>query len=144
MSNPTTGRRDLLANRWEPFVHVFAFQGQDLTGATFNAAIRAVKDATGAPLVALTNAATNAQGLALVSEGNEDVDFGGSIGVVNVPVSYVQMRINEVTMEGLPFPFPRGPDQPLYWDLQITPTGADKYRALEGTFTVHAGVTGTS
>lgn len=146
---PSTGTRDLLANRWAPFVHVFAYRGLNLTGATFAGGIRAVKDGSGAPLVVLANAASNAQGFSLLSVATETIDFGGLIGVRTVPVSYVQMRINETTMEGLPFPEQlllgeRGDDVPLWWDKQITPTGSDKYRQLEGQFIVHAGVAGSS
>lgn len=148
--NPTTGRRDLVVPRWVPLVHLFAFQGIDLTGADFLAAVRQVPDGSGAPLISLTTQATlSAQGLKLSSVATETVDFGGGIGELSVPVSYVQMRINETTIEGLDYPEEllqgqRGDDVLLYWDMQITPSGGDKYRALEGKFLVAAGVTGSS
>lgn len=81
------------------------------------------------------------EGINIVSVANEDIDFGGSIGVVNVPVTTISIRINEATVEALPEPAELGDDVTLYWDMQITPSGGTKYRALEGTFTVHAGVT---
>lgn len=141
---PSTGRRDLLANRWEPFVHVIRFEGQDLTGATFIAQVRATRDAGGtAPVDLLTVGGIGSEGITIVSVANEDVDFGVDIGVVNVPVTTISMRINEATMEAFDEPpIDRlGDDLPYWWDMQITPSGGVKYRALEGQFTIHAGVT---
>lgn len=139
---PSTGRRDLVANRWEPFVHVIRFEGQDLTGATFIAQVRATRDAGGtAPVDLSTVGGIGSEGVTIVSVANEDVDFGGDIGVVNVPVTTISMRINEATMEALPEPVPLGDDLPYWWDMQITPSGGVKYRSLEGQFTIHAGVT---
>lgn len=145
---PETGTRDLLVNRWAPFVHLFAFQGLDLTGATFAGAIRQVKDGTGAPLKTLGSAGSgSAEGFFLQSVATETVDFGTvngvDVGEQSVPVSYVQMRVNEASIEALPRRTD-GNDVELYWDMQVTPSGGDKYRALEGAFTVHAGVTGSS
>ena len=72
MSNPATGKRDIIANRWAPLVHVFAFQGIDLTGATFDGAIRQVPDASGSPLVVLatqTLAQVKPQPIRIVIDG---------------------------------------------------------------------------
>lgn len=141
MGNPSTGPRDLVANRWEPFIEPIRFEGQDLTGATFIAQIRATRDAGGtAPVDLSTVGGIGAEGITIVSVANEDVDFGGDLGVVNVPVTTVSMRINEATMEALPEPQELGDDVIYWWDMQVTPSGGVKYRALEGTFTIHAGV----
>lgn len=139
---PTTGQLSLRVNRWEPFVHVFRFEGQNFTGAAFISQVRLTRDAAGSPLVNLaTVGSVGTEGITLVSVANEDIDFGGDVGVVNVPVSTVSMRINEATVEALPLPAELGEDVPLYWDMQITPSGGNKYRALEGEFVVAAGVT---
>jgi hypothetical protein len=140
----------LVANRWEPFVHVFRFEGQGLTGATFAAEVRDRKDGGFARAVLATVGSAGTEGITLVSVANEDVDFGGDIGVVNVPVSTVSMRINEPTMEAMGTAHLAagaaevGDDGSIWWDMQITPAGGVKYRALEGQFTVKAGVTGSS
>lgn len=128
-----TGPRDYLANRWEPFVRTIAFEGYDFTGASFIAQVRAVKDSGGTALVDLATVGSVAtEGITLVS-----VTMDGS-----VPTTNISIRINEATMEGLPEPNPPdGSDVILYWDMQITPSGGTKFRALEGAFTVHAGVT---
>jgi hypothetical protein len=143
MTTPTTGRRDLIVNRWVPLTHVFAFQGIDLTGADYTLAVRAVPDATGDPLLTVS-VGTGATGITFPGVFTETVDFGGDIGEISVPVSYVQMKIAAAAINALPFTSPRGGDFLLWWDLKITPASGDAYRALEGKFTVHAGVVGTS
>lgn len=143
---PTTGRRDLVANRWEPFVHVFRFEGQDLTGATLAAEVRDRRDGGFQRASLGTVGSVASEGFKLVSVEDEDIDFGGSVGVVSVPVSTVSMRINEATMEAMDIASDSGEagdDGEAWWDMQITPSSGVKYRALEGTFTVHAGVTGS-
>jgi len=143
--NPATATLPLVANRWATFVYVIAFQGLNLTGIGMDAAIRVVRDGTGVPLISLAGAPdATSQGIFLLSEGNEDVDFGERIGVLTVPVSYVQLWIDDTTLNALPFPAERGEDLDLFWDLRIFTSATDKYRAVEGTFTVHAGVTGSS
>ena len=143
---PTTGRRDLIANRWEPFVEPIRFVGQDLTGATFIAQVRDRRDGGMLRADLATVLDVDDEGITFVSMANEDYDFGGDVGVVNVPVTTVSMRIDEDTMEAMDVPLngEAGEDGTIWWDMQITPSGGVKYRALEGSFTVHAGVTGSS
>lgn len=143
---PSTGRRDLVANRWEPFVHVFRYEGQNLTGATIIAEVRDRRDGGFVRATLATVGSVGTEGITIVSVANEDIDFGGDIGVLNVPVTTLSMRINEATMEAMdvaPDAGEPGEDGVVWWDKQITPAGGVKYRALEGTFTVHAGVTGS-
>lgn len=129
---PSTGRRDLVAKRWEPFVHTIDFVGFDFTGATFLAQVRLFPDAPGVPLVDLATVTTaNTQGIRLV----------GVTTANGIPTSSVYIRINEPVVEGLPFPSEPGADNPLAWDMQIVPSGGDKYRILEGRFIVDSGVT---
>ncbi|QAY77931.1 hypothetical protein [Sphingosinicella sp. BN140058] len=129
---PSTGRRDLVANRWEPFVHTIDFEGLDLTGAAFKLQVRLYPDAPGAPLVDLATVG---------SAGTQGVRLLGVETGAGLPISHVSIRINEPVVEGLPSPAEIGRDTDLYYDLQITPVGSDKFRVIEGKFTVHAGVT---
>jgi hypothetical protein len=126
-----TGRRDYRANRWEPFVRRIHFEGYDFTGATFLAQVRAVKDSDGAALIDLaTVGGVGTQGIAIVGVTTAD----------GVPTTEINLRVNEATMEAIAKAVPLGDDYPLWWDLQITPSGGDKFRALEGKFIVAAGV----
>jgi hypothetical protein len=129
---PSTGRRDLVANRWEPFVHTIDFEGFNFTGATFIMQVRLMRDAPGSPLVDLGTVG---------GVGTEGITLTGVATVNGASVSSVSIRINEATVEGLPAAGEIGDDLDLFYDLQITPAGGVKYRALEGAFTVHAGVT---
>jgi len=146
------GRYDINADRWVACVRTFTFVGKDFTGATFNSEIRLTKDATGAALVTLTNAAAGAQGLRVVAVYTDTVANHIANGHLNeVPPGYkltdtvtlteVALRVNEVTMESLPFPGERGNDATLQWDLHITPTGGLKDKYLGGDFVVRAGAT---
>lgn len=133
MANPKTGTLDLNANRWAPFVYTIDFQGYDYSAAAFAMQVRLVKDAAGTPLVSLsTVASSSTEGVAMTGV---DTDANG------VPTTHISIRINETTIDGLPEPSELGDDVVLYYDLQITPSGGDKYRSLEGMFTVKAGVT---
>jgi len=143
---PSTGRRDLVANRWEPFVHVFRFEGVDFTGGTFVAEVRDRKDGGFSRASLATVGSVGTQGITLVSVTDEDVDFGGDIGVVSVKVSKLSMRINEPVMEAMAVAREAGGDGAIWWDMQATAplvNGGVKYRALEGAFTVKAGVSGS-
>lgn len=129
---PRQGRRDLIANRWEPFVHTFDFEGFNLTGAAIIAQVRLTPDASGSALIDLTTVG---------SVGTQGITITGTSTVGSVTTTHLSMRINESTMEALPAPTEVGDDLTLYWDMQITPSGGVKYRALEGTFIVDSGVT---
>jgi len=146
------GRYDISADRWVACLRTFSFVGLDLTGATFLSQVRQKPDLGGAPLVALTDAAAGAEGLRLIgvytstiaahiAAGRLDVVPPGYKASDTVVLSQVGMRINETTMEGLPYPGERGDDATLAWDLHITPTGGLKDKFLGGDFIVRAGVT---
>lgn len=129
----STGRRDLAANRWSPFVHVIDFVGFDLTGATFKAQVRDTLDDPGAALITLNNAGAGAQGISVTTTSS-----GG------VTTSHVTVQIDEATIEGVYAPgtgkHPAGADIELFYDLHIT-SGGIKVRWLEGYFTIRAGAT---
>jgi hypothetical protein len=146
------GRYDITADRWVACIRTFSFVGLDFTGATFAAHVRLKPDVGGAPLVNLANAASNAEGLHLIgvytSTIAAHIDAGrlsevppGHSLTDTVPLSQVGMRVNEVTMEGLPFPGERGDNATLAWDIHITPTGGIKDKYLGGDFVVVAGAT---
>src|SRR3546814_13639866 len=58
-----------------------------------------------------------------------------------VPTSTVDLEIPEATMEAMDAATEAGDDAKIWWDLHITPSGGVKFVALEGPFTVKAGVT---
>lgn len=147
------GRYDLAADRWVACVRSFSFVGVDFTAATFAAQVRLTGDATGSPLIDLLTVANgNSQGLWLAYAGTDTIanhiaagrldDVPGGYGSGDsVALSVVGLRINETTMEGLPFPAERGDDAAFAWDLHVTASGALKDKWLGGTFTVRAGAT---
>lgn len=115
--------------RWQPAKLTIDFVGQDFTGQTFKSEVRSYQDAPDPALISLANAASPGEGISV------------SVATVGgVTTSTVEIRINETTIEGLPFTNPRGTDFEAVWDLVIG-SGSAKTRWLEGVFTVHGGST---
>lgn len=149
----TPGRYDIGADRWVACIRTFAFLGLDFTGATFVSHIRLNPDASGSPLVNLATVGSIAsEGLCLLYGGTDTIANHIAAGrLQEVPDGYVSgdslamsqigMRINETTMEGLPWGTERGDDAALVWDMHITPSGGIKDKYIGGTFTVRAGAT---
>jgi hypothetical protein len=147
------GRYDISADRWVACIRTFSFVGLDLTGATFLSHIRLTPDAAGAPLASLGNAASSAaEGLRVIDVQTDTIEnFIASGWLSSFPPGYaaddtvtitqVGMRVNETTVEGLPFPGERGADSVLAWDMHITPSGGIKDKYLGGDFIVRAGAT---
>lgn len=131
MSNVAT--LPIEADRYAACVRQIYLRGLDLTGVPMRAQIRMIGDTPGAPLVDLQNTTNgNAEGLRLVSVTSE----------AGVPVSHVEMVINETTMEGLPYIGELGSATPLRWDWQVTLSGR-KQRIARGDFIITGdGVTG--
>lgn len=128
-----TARLPLGGRRWEAYVKTLRFAGVDLTGATFLMDLRLYRNAPGAPALALRTVTNgNAEGLRLVAV--EQVD--------GRPVSVVSIKINETTIEGLPYIGEAGADAVLVYDLQVDRPGGYKRVWLEGEFWVLAAVTG--
>lgn len=128
----TPGKLDLPLLRWQPFKFTVDFVGYDFTGATFKAEFRAFRDAPDPALISLSNASSPSQGISVSA-----ATTGG------VTTSTVEIRIDEATIEGLPFTNPRGTDFEMVWDLVITGGGFPKSRWLEGSANVHGGSTQT-
>lgn len=130
---PNTAYLPIVADRYGACVRQIYVKGLDLTGVPMRAQVRLGGDVPGAPLVDLqlvTNG--NAQGLRLVVVEMAD----------GLPVSHVEMVINESTMEGLPYIGEVGSPTPLLWDWQITLSGR-KQRIARGEFVITGdGVTG--
>lgn len=121
----------LTGGRWVPFrPYEIDIEGVDLTGATFAAQVRLTADTPGTPLVSLTGTASPAEGISV------SVDTSGVL-----PVSTIEIRINESTMEGLPAAAETGDDLELFWDMHITPSGGVKSVWFRGPFIVQAGAT---
>lgn len=149
----TPGRYDIGADRWVACIRTMAFLGLDFTGAAFSMHVRLKPDLSGSPLVNLATVTTAAEeGVRLIYSGTDTVANHITAGRLpgipsgyasgdNLLLSQVGIRINETTMEGLPFPAERGCDAKLYWDLHITPSGGIKDKYIGGDFTVRAGVT---
>lgn len=152
-----TGTLALAANRWTPFVHTIAFLGYDLTGADFAMQIRDYRDGGAERADLATVGGVGIEGITLVYAGTATVAVHIAAGRLEaIPDGYAEdddltltllsIRLNEPTVEGMPFAGVDGEgevgeDLDLYWDLLITPAGGVKFRALEGVFTIKAGVT---
>lgn len=128
-----TARLALGARRWQPYLKTFEFVGVDLTDAVLQMQVRLYPNAPHAPLVNLTTVDNgNAEGLRLVAV---EVIDGQTVSIVSV-------KINEATIEGLPFAGEAGDDSVLAWDMQVDPAGGYKQVWAEGEFWVLSAVTG--
>lgn len=122
----------IAADRYTPCVRTITFRGLDLTGVALRMQARLRGDTPGQPLFDLQIVGnTQAQGLKLVSVDLTD----------GYPVSVVQIRINETTIESLPYAGELGDATTIFYDLQGTLAG-DKRVLMAGTFLIAAGVTG--
>jgi hypothetical protein len=131
----TPGTLNLTVQRNAPYLpDTFDFQGYDFTGATFAMHVRTLRGLTGTALITLAGATAGTQGLSVTTSV-----AGG------VTTSHVQIQIDEATIDAvLPASSngqKAGTDVVLYYDLIITGGGVGKVRWLEGTFTIHEGVT---
>lgn len=125
-------RLPITADRYTPCLRTLIFRGIDLRGKTLRMQVRLIGDTPGQPLVDLGSVDNaQAQGLALLT-----VEQDGAI-----PVSTVQIRINELTMERLPYSGELGSATALAYDM-ITTIGGDKRVLMGGPFVIEAGVTG--
>lgn len=146
---------DWAADRYVPFIRTMAFVDFDFTGATFAMQVRDRKDggAVRADLATVTTA--SAEGVRLIYGGTDTVanhiaagrltqeqaDARGYTSGQSLEMSQVGIRINETTMEAMPFAAEIGDDRTEYWDIQITPLGGTKDVYARGKFIVRAGVT---
>lgn len=147
------GRYDIGADRWVACIRSLSFVGLDFTGATFLAHIRLHPDYPGFPLVALATVGSAAsEGIHLAYSGTDTIANHIAAGRINevppgytsassVQISVVGLRVNETTMEMLPFPAELGDELVLAWDMHITPSGGIKDKYLGGAFTVRPGAT---
>lgn len=147
------GNLPLEDDRFSPFERWLAFVGMDFTGATFKAQVRARKD--GGALYATLNTVTTptTEGIRLLYAGTDTITNHIAAGRLEeappgyeasdaVALSWVYMRINEATMEAMPYGTERGDDADfLWWDMLITPSGGSKDQWLYGAFKVRAGAT---
>lgn len=149
---------DILADRWVACIRYLSFIEIDFTGADFATHVRQVADAGGSPLVTLaTTTNSSAEGIKLFYAGTDTIANHITAGRLDevpddytsassVALSWVRIRINETTMEALPFPDQigqgdRGDSVNLAWDMHITPSGGTKDKYVGGAFTVRAGAT---
>lgn len=145
---------DLAADRWTPFIHSLVFIGVDLTNAAYAMHVRATKDVSGTPLANLATAAAGAEGCRTIYAGSATIADHIAAGRMladerpatfaltdTVLLSEVDIRVNEATMEAMPWPAVRGTDLTAYWDLHVTPSGGVKDNYAGGKFIVLAGAT---
>lgn len=111
-----------------PFIDITYFDGYDYSAATFVVELRDYADDGAAPRVTLSNAATNAQGVSCTVAYTD-----------GIPVSRVVIRINETTLEGLPFTSPPGGDMAFVYALDVAGGGHPKTRRMRGQLILHAG-----
>lgn len=122
---------DIYAPRGVPLLDLTDFVSFDYSAATFVMEVRKYRDASAPALLTLANAAASAQGISC------------TVTMVDgVPWSTVQIRVNETTIEGLPFSSPRGGDVALQYALDITGGGHPKLRRMQGVFLVGASANG--
>jgi hypothetical protein len=146
---------DLNGDRYVPFIETIPVLEEDLTGATFKMQVRDRKDGGTLRADLLTVGSMASEGVTLVYAGTdtvtnhitagrldqEDADALGLVGADNLEMSVLGIRINETTMEAMPFAVEIGDDVELYYDMHITPSGGNKDLWFGGAFTVRAGVT---
>ncbi len=124
----------IVADRYGACVRHIFLVGLDLTDIDMRAQIRLDGDMPGAPLVDLQSVGDG------FTEGLRLIDVAADAD--GMPVSHIQMLINEVTMEGLPYAEEVGDPVQFRWDMQITFAG-QKRRLAKGEFEISGdGVTG--
>ena len=129
----TAGTVPLRGDRETPFVREIEVRGLDLTGAALRMMVRREFGTPGAPLIDLQPAAANAEGLSITT------NLAGP-----VPVSTIQVRINQATMQDPTKVLPAnevGADVTLAWDMHLTRPGRDKRVFLRGPLIVQPGAT---
>lgn len=139
---PTAATVPMAARRWEPCVRTIRIHGLDLApiknttaagGQDLLMQVRLAPDTPGDPLINLPLVATtNTEGLRVTDVTVAD----------GVPVSTIELRINEPTMEGLPFEGEVGDPASFAYGLQVTFANLKKTR-MEGQFVVLPGAVGS-
>ncbi len=117
---------ELRAFRGVPFVDVTQFVGQNYSDAYFRIEVRRYRDEGGEPLFVLESQPNP------LSEGIS-LQMGEVDGVIS---SNVQIRINETTLEALPFTSPRGGEFVCQYALDVTGGGFGKHRRMQGPLIV--------
>jgi hypothetical protein len=146
-------RWDLFGDRGVPFSDTLPIIGQDFTGATFAAQVRAVPDASGSPIKTLTvsltygGSDTVANHIAAGRIGRNIYDYvnpstgSGYVASDTIALSMINVAVADMST-GIQAASPTGADVVLAWDMLIDPSGAapnDKW--IFGSFTVRGTVT---
>jgi hypothetical protein len=148
-------RVDLFGDRYVPLLTTITVLEQDFTGATFNMQVRDRKDGGALRADLDTVANLTLEGVCIVYAGTdtvtahiaagrmtqEDATDLGLAGGDSVAVSVLGIRVNEATMEAMPFGDEIGDDKVLFYDMHISPSGGTNDVWIAGTITVRAGVT---
>lgn len=158
----TPARIDFAGDRYVAFLRTVAFIGYDFTGATFAMQVRDRKDGgTVRATLGTVGVMPSVEGVGLFFGGTATVashiatgrltsviyDYTNPDTGVNyvssdsVVLSVLRIRIDETTMEAMPFAAEVGDDRLFYWDLHVTPSGGVKDKYAGGDFLLRAGVT---
>lgn len=151
----TPARVDFGADRFVAFIRSVRVIGYNFTDAVFAVQVRDRKDGGALRVTLATVVSAASEGIRLIYGGTDTVanhitaarlsaDEATALGYAssdNITLSQLGIRINEATMETMPYGTERGDDANLYWDLHITPSGGVKDVYAGGSFTVRAGVT---
>lgn len=132
-----TGSISIRANKRVPFDDDIVLLGVNYSAAAFAMEIRNEPGDQGAALVTLGTTAAPAQGISCAyNAGFVDPETGVVVGA-----SLIRIRINEATLEGLPYDSDPAEPRTYYYDLHVTPSGGKKYVFCAGSFVVQPGVT---
>jgi hypothetical protein len=122
----------IAADRYTPLVRQLRFRGLDLRGVGMQGQVRLAQDIPGEPLIDFADVeAVGAQGLRVV-------DF---VVVDGVPITTIELAIDEDALRALPYSGEVGDASPLAYDI-VAWVGGRKRRLLYGEFVVLPGVTG--
>ncbi|QQN73881.1 hypothetical protein [Croceicoccus sp. YJ47] len=117
----------LVAWRATPLVEQIIVEGFDLSSATFRLEVRDRRD--GGQLRAGLNNASN---------GNEGIEVTGVETIDGMPVTFIELRIDQATIDAMPPAPEAGEDVALVWGMFILTVGGSKFMAFDGPFILKA------
>ena len=125
------------AQKRVPFDRSFIVIGQNWASASFQMHVRLSPGDTSSPLISLGNAAAGSQGISATYDAAYPMPDGSG----NVAATIIRARIDEATIEGFALASPSYQVVQLYYDILVTPVGADKIVLCGGVFSIEPGVT---
>lgn len=132
-----TAKISIEAAKRAPFDDTIPVMAIDYTGAVLAMEIRNEPGDQGDPLATLGASVGGGQGLSL----EWDPDYPDPETEIPDGATIIRIRINETTLEGLPYASDPAADRRFYYDLHLTPAGGKKFVFCAGAFVVSPGVT---